>query len=144
MKTIKFLLYLIILGLFATLVYQNKEYFMTATALHIDLNVSSLHYTAKALPNIAYWGICFGLGLLFIGIRGLFTAFRLGREVKQRDARIEGLQGEINGLQARLDVFIHDPYIKRKIERDEAAQAKGQSDETPADDAATEKEEVKA
>ncbi|MCG8637878.1 MAG: hypothetical protein MI863_28895 [Desulfobacterales bacterium] len=135
MKTIKIIFLLIILGLLGTLVYQNQEYFLAATALHIDFKISSLNYTAKALPNIAYWGICFGLGLLLIGLRGLFTAFRLGREVKERDARIETLKGEVNTLKTRLDVFIHDPYIKNKLDTD-AADAAANADAEKAPEAA--------
>ncbi len=122
MKTIKIIFLLIILGLLGIIGYQNQDYFLSATALHINLNLLSLHYsyTAKALPNIAYWGSCFGLGLLLVGIRGLFTAFRLGREVREKDARIEGLKGEVTNLKSRLDVFIHDPYIKNKIDADAA------------------------
>ncbi len=122
MKTIKIIFLLIILGLLGTIGYQNQDYFLSATALHFNFNLLSLHYsyTAKALPNIAYWGSCFGLGLLLVGIRGLFTAFRLGREVRQKDARIEDLKGEVNSLKGRLDVFIHDPYIKNKIDADAA------------------------
>ncbi len=123
MKTIKIIFFIIILGLLGTIGYQNQDYFLSTTALHFDFNVWTLHYnyTAKALPNVAYWGICFGLGLLLVGLRGLFTAFRLGREVRQRDARIEGLKGEVNQLKTRLDVYIHDPYIKNKLKNDAGA-----------------------
>ena len=118
MKAIKYLFLLIILILLGTLGYQNQDYFMAVTPLHINLDLLSFHYTAKALPNAAYWGICFGLGLLIIGMRGLFTAFRLGREVKEREAVIAGLKSEINTLKINLDVFTHDPYIKQQKEND--------------------------
>ncbi len=123
MKAIKYLFLLIILILLGTLGYQNQDYFMAATPLHINLDLLSFHYTAKALPNVAYWGICFGLGLLIIGMRGLFTAFRLGREVKERDTVIAGLKSEINTLKINLDVFTHDPYIKQQKENAIAANA---------------------
>ena len=120
MKTIKIIFFIIILGLLGTIGYQNQDYFLSTTALHFDFKVWTLHYNyaAKALPNVAYWGICFGLGLLIVGMRGLFTAFRLGREVKKKDARIESLKGEVNHLKTRLDVYIHDPYIKNKLKND--------------------------
>jgi len=129
MKTIKVLFFLIILGLLATIGVQNQEYFMTTSALHIDLKISSLHYTAKALPNVAYWGICLGLGLLITGMRGLFTAFRLGREVKTKNQRIDRLKGEINTLKTELDVYLHDPYIKQHLEN-KAAEAAAAASET--------------
>ena len=117
MKTIKTLFLLVILGLLSTLICQNLDYFMTPSALHIDLKISTWHWTAQELPNIAYWGICFGIGLLTTGMKGLFTAFRLGREIKTQDNVIDTLKQEINDLKTRLDVFVHDPYIKKEIEK---------------------------
>lgn len=117
MKTIKTLFLLIILGLLGTLIYQNKAYFMTPSALNLNLKVSTWHWTFPELQNFVYWGICFGLGLLITGIKGLFTGFRLGREVKQKNRTIDTLKQEINDLKTKLDVFVHDPYIKREIEK---------------------------
>ena len=116
MKTIKTLFLLIILGLLSTLIYQNLDYFMAPTVLHIDFKVSTWQWTTPALPLIAYWGICFGLGLLITGMKGLFTAFRLGREIKNQDNRVDTLKQEIHDLKMKLDVFVHDPYIKKDME----------------------------
>ena len=118
MKTFKIILFIIFLVLLAVFGIQNQEYFLTGAALRIDFKVASLNYTAMALPNWTYWGLCLGLGLLITGIRGLITAFRLGRQVRTRDERIERLKGEINSLQTRLDIFIHDPYIKKHLEEE--------------------------
>ncbi len=107
---------------------QNQDYFLTETALHIDFKVASLNYTAMDIPNWVYWGICLVLGLLITGIRGLITAFRLGRQVKTRDERIERLKGEINSLQTRLDIFIHDPYIKKHLEEEDARKEQEQTE----------------
>ena len=117
MKTIKTLFLLVILGLLSTLIYQNLDYFMTPAALHIDFKISTWQWTIPALPLIAYWGICFGLGLLITGMKGLFTAFRLGREIKNQDKLVADLKIEINKLKTKLDVFVHDPYIKREMDK---------------------------
>lgn len=117
MKTIKTLFLLVILGLLSTLIYQNLAYFMTPTSLHIDFKISTWQWTIPELPLIAYWGICFGLGLLITGMKGLFTAFRLGREIKKQNTVIGTLEQEITTLKTRLDVFVHDPYIKREMEK---------------------------
>jgi uncharacterized membrane-anchored protein YhcB (DUF1043 family) len=85
-------------------------------------------------PNWAYWFLCLVLGLLITGIRGLITAVRLKRQIRTRDERIESMKGEINSLQTRLDIFIHDPYIKKHLE-EEAHKDKEQEQEQ----AATEK-----
>jgi len=116
MKTIKTLFLLVILGLLSTLIYQNLDYFMAPSVLHIDFKVSTWQWTTPELPLIAYWGICFGLGLLITGMKGLVTAFRLGREIKNQDGRIDTLKQEIHSLKIKLDVFVHDPYIKKEME----------------------------
>ena len=59
--------------------------------------------------------LCLGLGLLITGIKGLTTAFGLGRQIKKRDAQIAELTAQNADLQARLDVFVHDPYIKKGL-----------------------------
>ena len=113
MKTIKFLILLIIIGLVGLLIYQNIDYFTTGTILTLNLKFTG--WTFPELPNWAFWGICLGLGLLITGIKGLITAFGLGRQIKKREAQIAELAARNADLQARLDVFIHDPYIKKAL-----------------------------
>ena len=137
MKTIKTLFLLVIIGLLSTLVYQNLDYFMTPSALQIDFKISTWQWTIPALPLIAYWGICFGLGLLITGMKGLFTAFRLGREIKNQDKLMTTLKQEINDLKIKLDVFVHDPYIKREMEKpvlENTVETSSAGDEKPSND----------
>ncbi len=115
MKTIKFLFLLIIIGLLALLIYQNIDYFTTARSLTLDLKINQWQWASPALPNWAFWGMCFGLGLVITGIKGLVTAYGLGREIKNKDARIAELKTRNTELKNRLDVFIHDPYIKKGL-----------------------------
>ena len=140
MKTIKFLILLIIIGLVGLLIYQNIDYFTTGTIL--TLNLKFTDWTIPEMPNWAFWGICLGLGLLITGIKGLITAFGLGRQIKKREAQIEELTAQNDDLQARLDVFIHDPYIKKalndppedvlkkEVQPEEIPQEKAQKDDT--------------
>jgi hypothetical protein len=115
MKTIKFLFLLIILGLLGLLVYQNIDYFTAAGSLSLDLKFNQWQWTTPSLPNWAFWGMCFGLGLLITGMKGMVTAYGLGREIKKREAEIAELRARNNDLQNRLDVFTHDPYIKKGL-----------------------------
>ncbi|HAR34782.1 MAG TPA: hypothetical protein DCR95_12060 [Desulfobacter sp.] len=118
MKIFKIILFIIFLVLLAVFGIQNQGYFLTGTPLYIDFKVASLNYKVMDLPNWGYWALCLVLGLLITGIRGLITAFRLRRQVRTRDERIESMKGEINSLQTRLDIFIHDPYIKKHLEEE--------------------------
>jgi hypothetical protein len=116
MKIIKTLFWLIILALLGTLVYQNQSYFLASPLLNFDLKVPGWSWTLPPLQNIAYFGICFVLGLILAGIKGLVTVFGLKRQIKKGNATITGLQKEIESLKTELDVFKHDPYIKKEIE----------------------------
>ncbi len=117
MKLIKYLFWLIILGLLGTLIYQNLEYFMTTVVLNIDLKVKDLAWSIPELQNVAYFGICFLLGLILAGGKGLLTKLRLKREIKTKDAEISALKKQVNELKMKLEVFQHDPYIKKELEK---------------------------
>jgi len=129
MKTIKFLFWLIILALLGTLIYQNQTYFMTTTALSLDLKVAEWIWTTPPIQNIAYFGICFLLGLILAGIKGLLAVFGLKKQIKNGNKTITGLQKEIDSLKTELDVFKHDPYIKKEIQN--KADIDGNLQETP-------------
>jgi hypothetical protein len=116
MKTIKTILWLIILGLLTTLIYQNKDYFLATVILEIDLKVSTWHWAIPELPNIAYFGICFLLGIILIGIKTIAIKFRLNKEIKTKNATIESLEKQVNTIKTDLEVFQHDPYIKKELE----------------------------
>jgi uncharacterized integral membrane protein len=115
MKTIKYLLWLIILVLLGILIYQNLDYFMTTTVLRFDLKVASWNWSLPELQNIAFFGICFLLGLILAGIKGFIVKFQLKKEVKTKDASITSLKEQVNTLKTELEVFRHDPYIKKEL-----------------------------
>lgn len=106
---------LVVLGIF---VYQNLEYFMTTTILKIDLKFNSWNWTIPELQNLAYFGICFFLGIIIAGVRGFIIKLGLKKELKQKNAAISSLKEKLTELKSELDVFQHDPYIKKEIEKD--------------------------
>lgn len=124
MKLFKYLLWLIVICLLVTLVLQNKDYFAAATVLHLDLKV--MEDWKWSIPELAtgyYFAICFGLGLLLTGFKALVISFRLGREIKTKDKQIIDLKDEVNLLKTELEVFKHDPYIKKSLEASDSAPA---------------------
>ncbi len=125
MKTIKFLFFLVILGLLGLLYYQNTEYFLSQGTLGLDLKISGWSWNTPAIPNVAWWGLCLAAGLLITGLKGMITAFSLRREIKRKDADILSLREKMLDLQAKLDVFTHDPYIQKGI-NDHAPKAEGE------------------
>ena len=133
MKTIKFLFLLVILGLLGLLYYQNTEFFLTKNTLGVNLKLDGWQWATPAIPNYAFWAICFALGLLLTGFKGMIKTFALGREIKRKDATIESLNKKVNDVQAKLDVFTHDPYIQKTM-TDDATEAKGAEETAPATD----------
>ncbi|MBC8442238.1 MAG: hypothetical protein H8D87_21440 [Deltaproteobacteria bacterium] len=124
MKTIKYIWWLIVLSFIGIFVYQNLDYFMTTAALKIDLKIASWNWAIPELQNIAYFGICFLLGIILASIRGFMKRLGLKKEIKTKDAAIASFKEKIIALKSELDVFQHDPYIKKElsIEQPEPAQ----------------------
>ncbi len=116
MKKIKYFLWLIILIALGILIYQNLDFFMAKQALKFDLKISSWNWTIPELQNIAFFAICFFIGFILAGMKWLMVNFKFKKEVKIKDATITSLKEQLNGLKAELDVFRHDPYIKKDIE----------------------------
>ena len=115
MKTIKYIWWLIVLSFIGIFVYQNLDYFMTTAALKIDLKIASWNWTIPELQNIAYFGICFLLGIILASIRGFVIRLGLKKEIKTKDASIASFKEKLTALKSELDVFQHDPYIKKEL-----------------------------
>jgi len=128
MKTIKIIFWLIILAILGTLIYQNQDYFMTTTILNLDLKVAGWNWALPPLQNIAYFGICFLLGLVLAGIKGLLTGFGLKKQIKKGNTSIAALQKEVDSLKTELNVFKQDPYIKKEIENKPAPDGNSRED----------------
>lgn len=128
---------MIILILLGILIYQNLGYFMTTSVLKLDLKVASWNYTLPELQNIVYFGICFFLGLILAFGKGFISRLGLKKEIKAKEALIASLKDQVNTIKTELEVFQHDPYIK-KAGQEETIAAQPVSDtpvtETPVKD----------
>jgi hypothetical protein len=122
MKTIKYLLWMIILAVLGIFIYQNLDYFMTKTILKIDLKINSWNWTIPELQNLAYFGICFFLGFIIAAFRGFIIKLGLKKEIKTQNTTISSLKDKLNELKSELDVFQHDPYIKKEIDKETIVQ----------------------
>jgi len=116
MKKIKYFLWLIILIALGILIYENLDFFMAKQALKFDLKISSWNWTISELQNIALFAICFFIGFILAGMKWLMVNFKFKKEVKIKDATITSLKEQLNALKAELEVFQHDPYIKKDLE----------------------------
>lgn len=113
---IKTLLLLIALSLVGAVIYQNLDYFMTRNTLTIHIEKLNWTWTTPALENVLYIGICFLAGLFLSGMKGLLVKLHLNRIIKTKEAEIRALEEKNKALKTELDVFQHDPYIKKGLE----------------------------
>ena len=114
MKILKYLFLLIIIIVVAGLAYQNQEYFKHAVSLKID--VKDFNYVIPEIPNGAYLGICFLLGLILAGMSILTTRWDLKKVIKSKDSDIAELNSRVKELKIDLAFFTNDPYIKKGLE----------------------------
>jgi uncharacterized integral membrane protein len=94
MQKIKYLLWIVIIAVLATFIYQNNEYFMAEQSIGIDL------YFFKAesgqLPNLVYF-----LGVFVIGfLVSLIVTFSYGYKKRKT---IRALNEKINEDKKRID-----------------------------------------
>ena len=120
MKALKFLFLLIIVIVVSGLAYQNLEYFKHAVSLKID--IKDFSYVIPEIPNGAYLGICFLLGLIYSGMSVLSTRWELKKVIQSKDDHIAALNNQVGELKIDLNFFTNDPYIKKGLE-DRAGEA---------------------
>jgi multidrug resistance efflux pump len=120
MKKIKYIIWLIIVGLLGTIVYQNREFFLAKQSLSVDL-ISSQYQSAE-LPIALYFAAAFLLGW--------FIAYLFSLADRFKDARtIKGLQQSIFMQQSDIDAMKKDvDALKPRLQTAEASQAQQQAE----------------
>ena len=56
------------------------------------------------------------MGLILAGLKWFLVKLRLKKEIKTKDAAAASLKEQVNTLKTELEVFQHDPYIKKEME----------------------------
>lgn len=139
MKTLKYLFYLLILILLVYLGYENQEFLMSKTSLKMNLKYKEL--VIPEVQNLAYFGICFFLGLLIVAVSSFSTKRALRKQISEKDDTIADLSTQVKELSTELEFFKNDPYIKNglsnieeNIEADTTVETETQvtEEETPA------------
>jgi hypothetical protein len=118
MKTIKTLFWVIILAVLGILIYQNQDYFLATQSLTFDIKVYKwdlVHWVIPEIPNVAYFGICFSLSLILVGLKWIVTNFKANRKIKSLNSSINSKDEKIKSLENELHVFKNDPYLKKSI-----------------------------
>ena len=106
MKKAKILLWLIILGFIALVIYQNKEFFFTEHSFGINLLV--FDYRSPEIYSAVLFVIFFLLGLLIAYLFGLFERYKTNKTVKEMKAANNSLEEMIRTLKNDLESFKAD------------------------------------
>lgn len=112
MKKIKLTLGLLVIIFVALVIYQNRAYFFLKQALSFNLGVETWHWTAPEAQNVAYFGGSLLIGFLIAGYLGIVSKFRSMKTIKQINKTLLAQIGTIESLQAELETFKTDPYLK--------------------------------
>ncbi|MFP3999150.1 MAG: lipopolysaccharide assembly protein LapA domain-containing protein [Desulfobacterales bacterium] len=100
MKKLKYLLWLVIIGLVALGVYQNRGFFIDGKSLGIDIYFFS--YDSPELPAGLYYLAVFLIGFLISYFSGLPRKFRSRKTIKQLNEKIAADEKKISRLEAEI------------------------------------------
>jgi uncharacterized membrane protein len=107
MKKVKIVLWIILIGIIAVIVYSNKNYFFD-TKQSIQILVPFKEpYTFKEMPNAVYFLIFFVIGFFIAYFFSLAERFKSKKTIKNLNAaatsqldEISTLKKEVNSLKA--------------------------------------------
>jgi hypothetical protein len=105
MKKVKLIIWLLVLGFMALVIYQNEGYFLSAEqSLRLNLGVVP-EYHSPQLPIAVFYLIFFLYGLIVAYLFGLPERFRNRKAIKRltvADAQREKAMSELNTELARI------------------------------------------
>jgi hypothetical protein len=109
MNKTKGIFWLIVLGIFALLFFQNQDFFLERQALRLNLYLGG-EYNTPEMPVALFFVVFALLGFLIAYFFGLYAKFRAGQTIKGLHAKqnlhlesISNLTAEIESLKSALD-----------------------------------------
>ena len=104
MKKATLIVWVIILGIIALVIFQNKDFFMTHQSLQFNLGVVSGALPPN-LPIAVVFIFFFFCGLVIAYLFGLSTRFKARRTIKKLNATIMSQKNEAAELQRELNTL---------------------------------------
>lgn len=98
MKKVKYVFWLVVLGLVALAVYQNSEFFIDKRSLGIDLYFFS--YESPKLPTGVYYLAVFLIGMLISYVFTLAQKFRNRKTIRQLNEKVAASEKKIAALES--------------------------------------------
>lgn len=98
MKKVKYVFWLVVIGLVALAVYQNSEFFIVKRSLGIDLYFFS--YESPKLPTGVYYLAVFLIGMLLSYVLTLAQKFRDRKTIRQLNEKVAASEKKIAALES--------------------------------------------
>lgn len=108
MRNIKLVLWLVVIGLVALVVYQNSIYFTQHQVFALDVPFVARHFETPSLPNAVFLLFFFSLGLLTSFFLGLAGRLRTRREMRSLKTAVESQMDIIAALKKELELVKGD------------------------------------
>ena len=143
MKKATLIIWAIIFGVIALLIFQNKDFFLANKSLQINLGIVEAYHTPE-LPIAILVLLFFLIGILIAYLFNISARFKARRQIKKLNAAnaslksdVEGLQKEVNSLKGiettaeeQTSELQSDTDITRKLSDDPIADSTGEQTDT--------------
>ena len=103
MKKVKIAFWIIVIGFFALVVYQNQDFFLSKHSLGLNLYVKA--YRTVALPNAVLFAGFFLIGWLIAYAFGLAERYKTGKANKSLKSTIASQQDAISAMKKDIDAL---------------------------------------
>ena len=104
MKKVTLIIWLIIFGFIALVIYQNNDFFMNKHSFHLNLGVIQPYQTPE-MPIAIAFVVFFFAGLVISYLFNFSTRFKARRTTKKLNAAIATQQDEVSNLKRELDTL---------------------------------------
>ena len=119
MRKVKMVLWLILFGVIAIVVYSNKHYFFnTKQSIQILIPFKE-PYTFKEMPNAVYFLVFFVIGFLVAYFLSLSERFKSKKTIKNLNAATTSQLEEISVLKKEIDSLKASAFNSKTASEDQ-------------------------
>ena len=102
MKKATLIIWAIIFGVIALLIFQNKDFFLANKSLQINLGIVEAYHTPE-LPIAILVLLFFLVGILIAYLFNISARFKARRQIKKLNAANASLKSDVEGLQKEVN-----------------------------------------
>ena len=101
MKKVKLVLWIVIVGIFGLVIYQNQDFLLADQSLGLDFYFAA--YRTIPLPTAVLFAAVFFFGFLIAYVFGLANRYRFNRQIKSLQQTIGDQRSTVTSLTKERD-----------------------------------------